>query len=319
MNHVWTVTKTIAAEKLGLRRSLILPDKSQRSISSYVGKHLLRCDETNEYIAKRIKSGEPFMVGRYGATELFATSTFDFNISQKKDDAINQLNKWSGFFPKDKMLGDRFAKCIIDASKQVELLGVWGLRFEDYYIRHYMSADARITFLFNLEPWKNPMNPWSAALEGKKVLVIHPFAETIQSQYQKRQEIFPGTDILPRFELKTLKAVQTVAGEKDERFATWFDALEWMYQEAIKIDFDIAIIGCGAYGFPLAAKLKQAGKQAVHLGGATQLMFGIKGKRWEEDYNGYEYIRKWFNDAWGYPSEQDKPQNADTVEGGCYW
>lgn len=115
MNHVWTVTKTIAAEKLGLRRSLILPDKSQRSISSYVGKHLLRCDETNEYIAKRIKSGEPFMVGRYGATELFATSTFDFNISQKKDDAINQLNKWSGFFPKDKMLGDRFAKCIIDA------------------------------------------------------------------------------------------------------------------------------------------------------------------------------------------------------------
>ena len=86
-----------------------------------------------------------------------------------------------------------------------------------------------------------------------------------------------------------------------------------------KIDFDIAIIGCGAYGFPLAAKLKQAGKQAVHLGGATQLMFGIKGKRWEEDYNGYEYIRKWFNDAWVYPSEQDKPQNADTVEGGCYW
>ena len=50
----------------------------------------------------------------------------------------------------------------------------------------------------------------------------------------------------------------------------------------MKIDFDVAIIGCGAYGFPLAAKLKQAGKQAIHLAGATQLLFGIKGKRWEE-------------------------------------
>ena len=29
MNHVWTVTKTIAAEKLGLRRSLILPDSQK--------------------------------------------------------------------------------------------------------------------------------------------------------------------------------------------------------------------------------------------------------------------------------------------------
>ena len=46
--------------------------------------------------------------------------------------------------------------------------------------------------------------------------------------------------------------------------------------------FDVAIIGCGAYGMPLAAMLKQAGKQAIHLGGATQLLFGIKGKRWEE-------------------------------------
>ena len=53
-----------------------------------------------------------------------------------------------------------------------------------------------------------------------------------------------------------------------------------MYTEAVKIDFDTAIIGCGAYGFPLAAKLKAAGKQAFHMGGATQLLFGIKGSRW---------------------------------------
>ena len=45
----------------------------------------------------------------------------------------------------------------------------------------------------------------------------------------------------------------------------------------MKFDFDVALIGCGAYGFPLAAKLKTAGKQAIHLGGVLQALFGIKG------------------------------------------
>ena len=91
-----------------------------------------------------------------------------------------------------------------------------------------------------------------------------------------------------------------------------------MYQEAMKTDFDIAIIGCGAYGLPLAAKIKKAGKQAIHLAGATQLMFGIKGKRWEEN-EAFAYVRKWFNESWVYPAEEDIIQNANRVENGCYW
>ena len=37
-----------------------------------------------------------------------------------------------------------------------------------------------------------------------------------------------------------------------------------------EIDFEVALIGCGAYGLPLAAHVKRLGKKAVHLGGATQ-------------------------------------------------
>ena len=84
------------------------------------------------------------------------------------------------------------------------------------------------------------------------------------------------------------------------------------------MNFDIAIIGCGAYGFPLAVKLKKAGKQAIHLGGAAQLLFGIKGKRWESD-PAFEYVQKFFNDSWVYPDEAERPQKAHIVEGGCYW
>ena len=88
-----------------------------------------------------------------------------------------------------------------------------------------------------------------------------------------------------------------------------------MYEEAMKQEFDVAIIGCGAYGFVLAAMLKRAGKQAIHMGGATQLLFGIKGKRWDE----MPQVSKWYNDAWVRPDENEQPKQKNLVEEGCYW
>ena len=82
---------------------------------------------------------------------------------------------------------------------------------------------------------------------------------------------------------------------------------------AKKRDFDIAIIGCGAYGLPLAAYVKSIGKQSIHLAGKTQLLFGIKGKRWHDDpltpYNKY----------WISPLPEDTPKNDTKIEKGCYW
>ena len=275
-------------------------------------------EEINNCIKDMILSGNPFLAGRFGATELFCVRTFDFEVESKYDKVLSQMENWSGFFPSKKELGAKFKNLMLDLIPEANVMGIWMLPFEEYYLNSYGDRQLKTTYLLDLEPWSSPEKPWSAALKGKKVLVIHPFKETIERQYKRREEIFPGTDILPKFELITLKAVQTVAGEEDNRFSTWFDALEWMYQEAMKIDFDITIIGCGAYGFPLAAKLKQAGKQAIHLAGATQLLFGIKGKRWEEN-TAFAYVQKFFNDAWVYPSDEDKPKAADKVEGGCYW
>ena len=282
------------------------------------GSKILSADEVNDCVNRKIESGEPFMVGRFGATELSAVRTIDFGIKKSYTKVMNQMQMWSGFFPTTIEYGYQFKDLMISSIQKADVMGVWVQPFEDYYLKTYGSKNIKLSYLLDLEPWSAPYNPWSSKLKGKKVLVIHPFSETIKKQYARREYIFPQTDILPEFELKILKAVQTVAGEKDDRFETWFDALEWMYQEAMKIDFDIAIIGCGAYGFPLAVKIKEAGKQAVHLAGATQLLFGIKGKRWEEN-KAFAYVQKFFNDSWVYPDDVDKPKQANKVEDGCYW
>ena len=287
-------------------------------ITKYSHRKVCSCSEMNEIIYDTIKYGNPFMAGRFGAVELSAIKTFDFEVRSRYLCNLDQMRLNAGFFPAEIALQKRFLSLMLKCIPEVDVLGVWGQPFEDYYLHTYGGNQLQITHLFNLEPWTCPEKPWSAALRGKSVLVIHPFADTVQKQYARRKELFPGTEILPEFDLKVFKAVQTIAGEEDDRFADWFEALEWMYQEVLKIEFDVAIIGCGAYGFPLAVKLKQAGKQAVHLGGATQLLFGIKGKRWEEN-PAFEYVRKFFNESWVYPSEAEKPQKASVVEGGCYW
>lgn len=269
----------------------------------------------NELITDMILGRTPFMVGRFGATELFTVRSIDFCVRSLIKKSLKQLCLWSGFFPATFECGCRFKDLMLESVPSADVMGVWGQPFEDYYLKKYGGDDLLLTYLLDLEPWSCPESPWTAALEGKKVLVIHPFTETIKRQYARRNEIFPGTNILPEFDLYTVKAVQTIAGEVDSRFGDWFEALEWTYQEALKIDFDVAIIGCGAYGFPLAAKLKRAGKQVIHLAGATQLLFGIKGKRWDNDPT----VSKLYNSSWVRPLPSETPLKSYLVEGGCYW
>jgi glycine/D-amino acid oxidase-like deaminating enzyme len=81
------------------------------------------------------------------------------------------------------------------------------------------------------------------------------------------------------------------------------------------VDYDVCIIGAGSYGLPLAAHAKRRGKIAVHMGGATQILFGIKGRRWD----GHAEISQLYNDAWVRPKTTEVPRAACDVEGGCYW
>jgi hypothetical protein len=264
------------------------------------------------------------MAARLGAVELnyvyyYLKAQKGSTDKAQREEALRMLCFNAGFFPKDEKEADRLAEMYLSAMAEMDLCGVWGVYMEDYMLSKYASC-TQLTQLAYLEPWNTQCGqPWSRVLKSKKVLVIHPFTDTMEKQYQKRAEIFANKfgedDILPVMELKFLKAVQSIGGEGAEGFASWFDAYEYMLNSIRNTDFDVAILGCGAYGFPLAAEIKRMGKKAIHIGGATQLMFGIKGKRWDEDPD----IRALYNDAWVSPDAAEKPRHAEGVEGGCYW
>lgn len=271
------------------------------------------CDETNEYIKKKITSEEPLMIARFGSTELYNVEVFDLKITKKYENAMRMLCHYSGFFPYNLEMGNRFKAVILDAAKEVDVQAIWNVFMEEFYVRKYMR-DAYLTQLRFIEPWFSNV-PWTEGLKGKRVLVIHPFIDSIQEQYKKRKLLFEDKRILPEFSLITIKAVQTLGNQKDDRFETWFDALNYMYDEACKLEFDVALLGCGAYGFPLAAMLKRKGKKAIHMGGVLQILFGIKGARWDTD----PVVSKLYNDAWIRPNELETIKQSRTIENGCYW
>lgn len=282
--------------------------------SSYADRPFWSDEKGNEIIYHAILEGKPFAASRFGSTELSIMTNREGRENGrhvKCDD--NRICALSGFFPNDKTAIDQFCVEMKRVIPDIDLLASWYLPMEEYFVARYMPK-TQISGLVCVEPYAFA-RPWSAALKGKKVLVIHPFAQSIISQYERREKIYPGTDILPQFDLKVIKAVQTIAGEKDERFEDWFEALSYMKEEMRQTDFDVAIIGCGAYGMPLAAEAKRMGKISVHMGGATQLLFGIMGNRWQN--NGT--IMKFYNECWVRPDVAEVPEKSEIVEGSCYW
>jgi hypothetical protein len=297
-------------------------------------------DRVSELIYQQLTKDEPCMIARFGSTELYCLANY---LGTKKGfirsfipflfakaepwwimpQRVADLKNCSGVFSaeQDGQI-KKFCEMMLVDMKNVDILGSWVSK--EYLIEPYISAAVRVHLPY-LEPYYS-REPWSRALEGKRVLVVHPFASQIHLQYMNhRSYLFNDSRVLPDFEIRTLQAVQSLCGA-DNGFATWFDALEYMKAEMNKIDYDICIIGCGAYGFHLAAHAKRMGKKAIHLGGATQLLFGIKGNRWENPEYG---VKEWdlpqgfytnmFNEYWVKPGAEGRPKNADSVEGACYW
>jgi hypothetical protein len=188
-------------------------------------------------------------------------------------------------------------------------------RIEELLLKRWFKGKIKVR-KDTLDTFYRQPTPWTKALKGKSILVIHPFAESIKKQYEaNRAKLYENEDVLPQFgSLKVIKAVQSLAGTPTE-FDTWFDALEWMKSEINKCDFDIALIGCGAYALPLAAHVKRMGKKSIHMGGILQFLFGIKGVRYEEN----ELTAPLINEHFIYPDSTEKIPYGNIVEGGCYW
>ena len=293
--------------------------KKEKVSTKIARNKILSSHDGNTRLKEAIELGKPFLAGRLGSSEvgaMFAIESYTKGLSKDLVESyLTILKVNAGFFLNSQksleLQYKEFLNLYTRSISNADYLFTFQVPLEDYYLHKYFNG--KLFEPTGIEPYYFDV-PWSSTLTDKKVVVVHPFADTILNQYQRSNKLFHNKEILPHFDLRVVKAVQSIAGTPTG-FDSWFEALEHMYQEVISEDFDIAIIGCGAYGFPLASKVKEYGKIAIHMGGATQVLFGIKGNRWERILN----IKSLFNEHWVRPSNDEKPEDSHKVEDACYW
>ncbi len=295
--------------KLGVLKETIAKEQFSNRIISPV--------EANRNIKEGLTSKQPYFIGRLGSVELECLSHYLYFLERTKSkeqpypDNVKMMMKVNaGFFPANETAMDHFCSLYLQGLQDMDLIwSMWFSKYEDMIYQEYTKDKAIASYEESAFPL-HLEGPWTKALEGKKVLVIHPFEQSIQHNYSLRSKLFHQSDFLPDFELITLKAVQSIAGSKTE-YRDWFEALRAMEIKMEKLDFDVALIGAGAYGLMLGAYARMLGKKAVHIGGMLQLFFGIRGKAWDK--------LGIYNEYWSSPRNEERPQGYKQVEAGRYW
>jgi hypothetical protein len=282
-------------------------DSNKQGLVPNLDAHLTACA-----IGYALTEQKPFLASRLGWLETYFIGHF-LEHGCLSESLMAKLWNTPGIFPATEEGFKDFHAEYISAMEKIDVLGLMECPYEKIVVEKY-SPQARLCALGSLEPYYHP-KPWSSALEGLKVLVIHPFEQSIREQYQNnRLKLFWDKSVLPEFELLTISPPQTICGNT-QGFSSWLQALDSLKAQVVAMDFDAAIVGCGSYGLPISAFVKGQGKTCIQIGGATQILFGVRGGRWDDN----PAFRSLMNDAWIRPSAEERPKNWRDAEGGCYW
>lgn len=274
-------------------------------------------------IYEALKSEKPLCVGKIGNAELMCA--YNYFLAKHNNQhpipwnptIIQEIYVNAGVFPQTEEARCYFAEQLSDAVANTDIIPPWNNGLGDFEFRFIRSRNPNsiLVDLGALEPFYHGL-PWSRVLKDKKVLVISPFVNTITKQYSNKNKIWSNPEVLPSFELKTIfhPTSKAISGEKN-KYGTWQEMVNDIKEQISNTDFDIALIGTGASSLPLASFVKQLNKKAVHLGGSLQILFGIKGKRWEQ-WKIFDYF---YTDTWTRPSIEETPEGFQQIEGGTYW
>ncbi len=287
--------------------------------------------QLNNSIYENLASSEPSSVIRLGHTE---TSVLIDLIENKT--VTDGLKYWleinAGVFPSDeKFLKEIFISTYLHTIENSDIVGFVSSTHEQYFLRNKNTL--KKTFSGNQITVLNPLillkklidkeisRAWTSQFNNKTILFITPFVNTFTTQALKLDKIWGKYRdiILPSENIRLLKApfspkVQgfNMVDSFGSPCSTWRDNLNAMCQAIAALDFDLAVIGAGAYAPPLASFIKQIGKKAITTCGDTQLFFGILGERWKPSSTWWRgtNIEELITPEWlDGPIANDLPQN----------
>jgi hypothetical protein len=260
--------------------------------------------------------------GKIGTTELLALEFGDRVLRMPWPKRLSwqrqadRLFHDSGVFPATRRQFDAFLQIYRSSVASLDGISLWQ---ETAFLQEYERAIAS-----ELCPAAQLLSPDTLSpffmlglVAEQRWLVISPFVKSMQKQVVHLEKVFSKFDWSVR-----LKGMETrcrflrcpfFSYLEASPYRDWSEGLYKLTEAALREEFDIALVGAGAWSLPLLGNLKKAGKKGIHLGGSTQVAFGIQGKRWDG------YWSRYYNDCWIRPLSEDTPAGHEQKEDGCYW
>jgi hypothetical protein len=268
------------------------------------------------------------LIGRFGTIEMETLAWFSrFPLEKYPTGRKFVLERNAGIFPSEDLWIERWCDAYRSGIKNSDALAVgWWLDGMEEERRllllwHWARVELKLR---DLEPYYTQNQRWTSLLQNRKVCIVSSFTETIRRQLAKGEEaIWPGaggtlwpSGVQWSFVRTGYSPVlaQGSAGWEDAP-ETWEDASKGVVRQVLESGADVILIGCGGLGMVVGERLKAAGKICIVMGGAIQVLFGVKGARWAE----HEIGRRFWGPGWVWPVADEIPGAADEVEGACYW
>lgn len=229
---------------------------------------------------------------------------------------INWLYTTSGFYD-TKINGSFFnydSRQILNSDCFIKFLNIYEKSIFksdklNFLIHKIVENEAINNYIGKLKPismdefWFN-YRKWYGILENKKILLINSFAPLMIEQYENGN-LHKIDNNFPRLaDIISYRTKYTFFNTGPD--SNYFETLYSILNDIRKIEFDIALVSCGAYACPIVESISD-NKLAISMGNRLSYMFGID--------PGKERREFWITEI---PTEYI-PNDCNKIEAGRYW
>lgn len=260
--------------------------------------------EWSTFILDKMKEENGFFIGRIAGSDYDAVRHYVLNHNDINSINFelfhNHVKKYNGYFDKEtdefkqKEHFKNYLETMIKCYKESEILlnpckeiqkNLTSL--ENNNFNKMICENKPIFDYYWIEAVQPFLDNFKIFAEGKKILIISPFSDSIQFQY-KRKNVILKNYVYPEFELITYDTPVTYNNEKDSlshiKTNNWLEQCQKMESDIMKLDFDIALLSCGSYAMYLGNVIsKKMNKKAIYIGGILNIFFNIHGKRYADN------------------------------------
>jgi hypothetical protein len=273
-------------------------------------------------LAARLLSKPPILLGRLGNVEALNAVRIADGLR-----ALPSLQTYAGVYP----AGDGGnASRSMQVERVFQRSYVRALRESDRLLQLVEQSSEHVPFLCRFEiPLSTLVASYDVdallallvelAKRRARILLVTGFAASIHRQLPRLATVHPDLELAP-LRVRLLRTPLDAFREPRHReYPDWAAALaaleasdEWDATRS-----DVALLGCGAFGMPLAAHARSRGLAALYVGGRLPALFGVVG-RYDRKL---PQVRARINQHWIAPLPEETPEaaRASSHESHGYW